>query len=286
MTLSCCDTSVLLSMFLLVLSTSPHLSLDSNFLTKLLPHFTYPVVHIATTASTIMTVALAHERYLAVQAPIVYSQMLKRSSAQRRRLAMHVLPVLLFAICFNMPTFWCVENTCKPLKDINPQTTIGEHTSVQGLISNISGNDHFEKSITSQTVTEMSHSTVPMLGSYISTEGQELNYNILKQGNSRPDLNEFTITSKQHDLFPAATITKEDNDKENVTLDAEKESTEKDCETFDYRFTEFRSHPYFIMFYQNIARLVILGIIPFAMLIFFNCSIYLAIRRRTGMLVR
>ena len=114
MTLSCCDTSVLLSMFLLVLSTSPHLSLDSNFLTKLLPHFTYPVVHIATTASTIMTVALAHERYLAVQAPIVYSQMLKRSSAQRRRLAMHVLPVLLFAICFNMPIFGVLKIRANP----------------------------------------------------------------------------------------------------------------------------------------------------------------------------
>merc|ERR1712020_563900 len=55
---------------------------------------------------------------------------------------------------------------------------------------------------------------------------------------------------------------------------------DSDCEQLTFQFTKFRSHPYFLLFYQNLARLIILGILPFVMLIFFNCSIYFAIRRR------
>ena len=66
------------------------------------------------------------------------------------------------------------------------------------------------------------------------------------------------------------------------TLNLTSKQIEESCEILGYRYTTFRLHPYFIMFYQNLARLVILGIIPFAMLIFFNCSIYLAIKRRRG----
>ena len=131
-------------MLLLSMSTTQFISFDQSYLIMLLPHFTYPAVHIASTASAVMTVALAHERYLAVQAPIVYSQMLRRASAQRRRLAMHVLPVLVFAILFNMPSFWCVENCCDEACYTSPTTNntiLGDLDSLKHINLNISGND-------------------------------------------------------------------------------------------------------------------------------------------------
>ena len=235
LTLSCCNTTVLLSMLLLSLSTTPYILFDRTYLIMLLPHFTYPAVHIASTASTVMTVSLAYERYLAVQDPIVYSQKLRRASAQRRRLAMHVLPVLLFAILFNLPTFWCVENCCDeacnaaskeiPKNEVD-QTTFNPNWN-QTMASNKEGDDPFV--------------TITSLQSYLSDKSNHNTYQYEDIGDT--------------------------------------------CIKIGFKFTDFRSHPSFIMFYQNLARLIVLGMMPFALLIFFNCSIYLAIRRRRGTLI-
>ena len=304
LTLSCCDTTVLLSMLLLSLSTTPYISFDQTYLIMLLPHFTYPAVHIASTASAVMTVALAHERYLAVQAPIVYSQMLRRASAQRRRLAMHVLPVLLFAILFNLPTFWCVENCCDEAcyAASTPNNTIQEDLdSLQSISLNISGNNiepsrrifegehamnQSQDNLYNPLVIVTPTSTTLNVNHYVPNSIQELSESKVDQTTFNPNWNQ-TIASNKDSDDPYVTITSLQSslsDKSNHDT-YQFEEIGDTCIKIGFKFTDFRSHPFFIMFYQNLARLIVLGMMPFAMLIFFNCSIYLAIRRRRGKLI-
>ena len=285
-------------MFLIALSTQPHIAFDQTFLIRLLPYFTYPAVHIASTASAIMTVALAHERYLAVQAPIVYSQMLRRASAQRRRLAMHVLPVLLFAILFNMPTFWCVENCCGKECYSTPSTnnTISEdHNNITTVDLNIlenvprSENTLFKEkkgvglikeSLSNPTVIEIPNSTTLVVKNQVPNTNKETSSDRVDQNTFNSDWNQMPVPKPENDAL-LRTVEVDETSLNNETNN-DTYLLEENCQSLGFRFTAFRSHPYFIMFYQNIARLVVLGILPFAMLIFFNCSIYFAIRRRRG----
>ena len=257
----------------------------------LLPYFTYPAVHIASTASAVMTVALAHERYLAVQAPIVYSQMLRRASAQRRRLAMHVLPVLLFAILFNLPTFWCVENCCdnacyaSPIKnntlpdDIDGMKSIALDVSTTTMKS--------QNYISNQPVISLPNSTTFIAKHYVPKSIRENSNGIVDQTTSNLNGNQNRLSSYEDEaLLSDYGQTYENID---ITISTEKSTHPLDeidnvCPKIGFRYTAFRSHPYFIMFYQNLARLIVLGLLPFALLIFFNCSIYLAIKRRRGKL--
>ena len=293
-------------MFLLIISTTQYISLESNFLILILPYFTYPVVHIAATASTIMTVAIAHERYLAVQAPIVYSQMLKRASAQRRRLAIYLLPVFLFSILFNIPTFWCVENTCRSTEQkfstndsaihthngtiiYDRNTTIMEDNSVgyapENNIYNTNPTTMLLKDVISiQTSKKASYSTVSLVGKYIAAADQESSHNEKQKVYQRTmtyDSRKLEATTTDTSL-PGTKIA--ENSRNSRMISTSKNTSDTGCgnETLTYQYTKFRKHPYFIMFYQNLARLIVLGIIPFAMLIFFNCSIYRAIRRKRG----
>ena len=304
LTLSCCDTTVLLSMLLLSLSTTPYISFDQTYLIMLLPHFTYPAVHIASTASAVMTVALAHERYLAVQAPIVYSQMLRRASAQRRRLAMHVLPVLLFAILFNLPTFWCVENCCDEAcyAASTPNNTIQEDLdSLKSIGLNVSGNNiepskkifegenalnQFQENLYNPSVIATPKSTTLNEIHYVPNIIQEIPKSKVDQTTFDPNWNQTVASNKDSDDPYMTTTSLQSSLSNRSNHDTYQfEEIGDICIRIGFKFTDFRSHPFFIMFYQNLARLIVLGMMPFAMLIFFNCSIYLAIRRRRGKLI-
>ena len=59
----------------------------------MVPYFSYPSTHIAITASTCMTVAIAHERYLAVQYPLKYSEGMKSTKSSTTRLRIYLLIV-------------------------------------------------------------------------------------------------------------------------------------------------------------------------------------------------
>ena len=268
-------------MFLLIITSNPDVSLESYFLTLILPHITYPVVHIASTASTIMTVAIAHERYLAVQAPIVYSQMLKSAAAQRRRLAIYILPVFIFSILFNIPTFWCVENICRPT--MSTKDNFPENDS---FISNRTLVPNEDKS-RFENLNKISYSTSSLGENYVPKLDENPTFNL----NETMDRNAMIYglkTSKSTNTEATALLVpaKEGNKRNNkMKNNVSREESDKDAcgnLTLGYQYTEFRKHPYFIMFYQNLARLVVLGILPFAMLIFFNCSIYRAITRKRG----
>ena len=77
-----------------------------SFLILIYPYLTYPVNSIAMMASTFMTIAIAHDRYLATKHPIRHSQHTKEESDRRKRLLKYLVPIMIVAILFNVPTFF------------------------------------------------------------------------------------------------------------------------------------------------------------------------------------
>ena len=87
------------------------------------PYFFHPLRNITLTSSIFMTVAIAHERYIAIRYPLISRQ--KRSSGRYRRMILtkYTLLVLLLATLINIPKFFEAE-----LQWICPGTNI---TSIQ-----------------------------------------------------------------------------------------------------------------------------------------------------------
>ena len=85
-------------------------NLRNNVIVHMVPYFSIPSTHIAITASTFMTVAIAHERYLAVQHPWKYGhvEILSRQDTltpniQSNRLKLYLCIVIVISIAFNIP---------------------------------------------------------------------------------------------------------------------------------------------------------------------------------------
>ena len=95
----------------LVLVTCMNLSLSLAFRVNnavtmhMFPYFSYPLPLIAITASTFMTVAIAHERYLAVKDPLQYSQHMKTPKLQAQRLKLYLFVVIAISVVVNVPHF-------------------------------------------------------------------------------------------------------------------------------------------------------------------------------------
>ena len=103
--LLCFDNGVLLSWTLMRLYAD--FQIRSEWLVLLFPYFIYPFCNIAQSASTFMTVALAHERYAAVQNPVKYAQLAARTKVQLLRQPKYAIPVIAFSTIYNIPLFFC-----------------------------------------------------------------------------------------------------------------------------------------------------------------------------------
>ena len=79
--------------------------LNSDIIVQMFPYFSYPSTQIAISASTFMTVAIAHERYLAVRDPLKYSQLMKTPNVQCQRLRIYLVIVIVISVLFNVPHF-------------------------------------------------------------------------------------------------------------------------------------------------------------------------------------
>ena len=101
----------LLCFDILVLITWMNLSLYMAFkinnivILHMFPYFSSPSTQIAITASTFMTVAIAHERFLAVRDPLKYSQHMKTPKLQSQRLKLYLFIVIIISVAFNIPHF-------------------------------------------------------------------------------------------------------------------------------------------------------------------------------------
>jgi hypothetical protein len=98
-----------------------------EFFTYFFAKFVFPVRSIAMTGSIYMTLVLAFERYLATSHPITYQRFSSGSIyiGYLKWYLLCVLPVTLFSILFNVPSFF--EFSVSYYEDFNSNSTATEH---------------------------------------------------------------------------------------------------------------------------------------------------------------
>ena len=212
----------LLCFDILVLVTWMNLSLYMAFkinnivILHMFPYFSIPSTQIAITASTFMTVAIAHERFLAVRDPLKYSQHMKTPKLQSQRLKLYLFIVIIISIAFNIPHFIELE-----VRQID-----------EAILSE-NGTDACHPNTTSQD------------NSAMFDEANDTSYIIEIQN-------------------------------ENYELDMNTTLVPIIC------YTAFGENPIYLNWYRNWAKLMITGVIPFLLLIFFNTYIYKAIKKSSS----
>ena len=86
-----------------------NLNVKNKILTIMFPKFAYPVSAICLTLSVFLTVGIAHERFVAIKHLIVHSQQNSSAKFRRNKLMKYILPMVFFAIAFNIPKFYEAE---------------------------------------------------------------------------------------------------------------------------------------------------------------------------------
>ena len=66
----------------------------------------YPLRNISMTASILMTVAIAHERYDAIRQPVQYREMMVDSDVRRKHFMKYIMTIILISVVFNIPKFF------------------------------------------------------------------------------------------------------------------------------------------------------------------------------------
>ena len=203
--LLCFDILVLVTWMNLSLSLA--FKLNNVVIMHMFPYFSYPLPLIAITASTFMTVAIAHERYLAVRDPLKYSQHMKTPKLQGQRLRLYLFIVILISVAFNFPHF--IELEVRYVDD-----------------------------------------------SLIGKNGTDL----------------------CHPNTSDATAIESVNATNNVIEDIKSNATFSPM----FCYTALGENRYYLNYYRNWAKLIVTGIIPFVLLIFFNTYIYKAIKKNVS----
>ena len=75
----------------------------------LVPYWSIPCGHMALHGAVIMTLAISHERYLAVRDPLHHNQALITDEAQKKQLLVYLIPTLILVIFVNIPRFFDFE---------------------------------------------------------------------------------------------------------------------------------------------------------------------------------
>ena len=181
--------------------------LKNTFIIEMVPYFSYPSTHIAISASTFMTVAIAYERYLAVRHPLKYSEDMKIPKLFARRLRRYMFVVVLLSITFNLSYFL-------ELEVIHDAVSSNSTTSYLCITSTLN----------------------------------------------------LTNINEDH--------------KSNHLLECNETVAE-----FNVRvgYTTFGKHPYYLKYYKIFVRLIVSGVVPFALLIYFNTTIYKAIKKNVNL---
>ena len=73
------------------------------------PYFFHPFRNISLTSSIFMTIAIAHERYKAIQYPVLHRQNRRSTRFRRALLSKYTLVVILSATLINIPKFFEAE---------------------------------------------------------------------------------------------------------------------------------------------------------------------------------
>jgi len=101
--LACFDLVYLVTM---ILESMRKLGLETWLHLVIFPQFLHPLNAIAMMGSIYLTVGVALERYLAVYNPLAYNRRQQDTTKYRHHLLTYLLPILLFAVLFNITKFF------------------------------------------------------------------------------------------------------------------------------------------------------------------------------------
>ena len=201
--LLCIDICVLVTWFNLSLYLA--FKLQNKIIVEMFPYLSYPLTHIAISASTFMTIAIAHERYMAVKYPLKFAEDMKIPSVVKRRLRVYMLIVIMVSVTLNLTYFLELQVNYVTFSTNNTNMDLYDKDNVTAAFTN--------------NITK-----------YTNETSFEFNYTKIET--------EMTIG-----------------------------------------YTEFGKHPYYLFYYKIYVRLIVSGIVPFSLLIYFNSSIYNAIMK-------
>ena len=75
----------------------------------LVQYWAFPVGHMGTFGTIFMTLAISHERYLAIRDPFHYNRSLKEENDQRNRLLTYLIPAVVLSVGANLPRFFAFK---------------------------------------------------------------------------------------------------------------------------------------------------------------------------------
>ena len=100
----------------IIWSTTVKMGFNIEFLIIIYPKFIHPVSQILLTLSIFMTIGISHERFVAIKSPITHRQKMLSAKFRRITLMKYLLPILFFAVLFNIPKFFETELNWKATK--------------------------------------------------------------------------------------------------------------------------------------------------------------------------
>ena len=98
--LLCIDIAVLVTWFAFSLYVA--FKVKHVVLLYLIAYGIYPLVHVALSASTFMTIAMSHERYQAVKYPVKYGEDMRAPNVMTRRLLTYTITVIVVSVIYNL----------------------------------------------------------------------------------------------------------------------------------------------------------------------------------------
>ena len=85
-----------------------HIITSDRIYNQLVPILS-PMYYITLTLSIFLTVAISHERYVAIQYPIVHNQKMKSAKTRRISLLKYITVIMFLAVIFHVPKFFELE---------------------------------------------------------------------------------------------------------------------------------------------------------------------------------
>ena len=86
-----------------------HFITSDRWVNQLMPTILHPMYYIMLTLSIFLTIAISHERFIAIQYPIIHNQKMKSARSRRISLMMYLVVIILVTIIFHLPKFFEME---------------------------------------------------------------------------------------------------------------------------------------------------------------------------------
>ena len=126
-----------------------HIITSDRWFNLLYPKVIHPLVHMTVTQSIFLTVAISHERFIAIQYPIKHSQKMKSAKSRRLSLMKYLIVTLFIAIVFHLPKFFEIDVVWVHRKSIEDVEELRKTTKYlryyPRLVASIAENIRYER---------------------------------------------------------------------------------------------------------------------------------------------